>query len=114
MTILQRLLEAWKEEDYQAAVDCFAPSAAATLVDYAPALVGQEPIRLYGNKTIEMYFRNVFYPLNRLFAIAEVRELSEKEANYFACYRGRYVFARLSVEKTDDDGRIIKAVVRPE
>ncbi len=114
MTILQRLLEAWKSENYQATVECFTPSAEARFVDYAPSLIGQEPIHLYGNKTIEMYFRNVFYPMNRLFSISEVKELTEKEANYFACYRGRYVFVRLSVEETDENGRIVKAVVRPE
>lgn len=114
MTSLQRLLEAWKAEDYQATVDCFTPSAEARLVDYAPALIGQDPIHLYGNRTIEMYFRNAFYPMNRLFRIAEVRELSENEANYFACYHGRYVFVRVSVEETDENGRIRKAVVRPE
>lgn len=114
MTILQQLLEAWKAEDYQATVDCFTPSAEARLVDYAPALIGQEPIHLYGNKTIEMYFRNVFYPMNRHFWIAEARELSENEANFFACYHGRFVFARLSVEELDENGRIRKAVIRPE
>ena len=114
MTALQRLLEAWKNDDYQATADCFVPSADARFVDYGPALVGQEPIHLYGNKTIEMYFRNVFYPMNRLFRVSEVRELGDNEADYFACYRGRYVFVRLSVEEVDGSGQIRKAVVRPE
>ena len=114
MTILQQLLNAWKAEDYLATAACFVTDARAVFVDYAPALVGQEPVHLYGDRTIEMYFRNVFYPMNRMFRIAEEKILSDKEANYFAFYRGRYLFVRLSVEETDADGRILRAVVRPE
>ncbi len=114
MTILQKLINAWKAEDYLETAACFVPDDRAVFVDYAPALVGQEPVHLYGDRTIEMYFRNVFYPMNRMFRIAEEKILSESEANYFAFYRGRYLFVRRSLEETDADGRILRAVDGPE
>ena len=114
MTILEKLIVAWKAEDYEATVACFVPDSSAVFTDYAPAMIGQDPVYLYGDRTVEMYFRNVFYPMNRTFFIAQERILSDREANFFACYHGRYVFARITVEETDGNGQIRKAIVRPE
>lgn len=109
-----KLLNAWKSEDYLELLSCFSPERDTVFTDYCPAMIGQPSTHLIGSYGIEMFFRNHFYPMNHTLTISQEKILDEKTANFFACYAGRYVFARLSIEETDSDGLIKKAVIRPE
>lgn len=110
--IINRLINAVKEQNYKAVSACFEDSKDTKFIDYCPINVGVNNYFVYGSCAIEMFFRDKFY--NNSYFIAEEKIESENSATFFGCYCGRYYFGRLTIEEMGKNGLIKKAVIRPE
>ena len=111
--MLEKLINALSAEDPKAAAECFADDIGSCFVDYCPMLAGENNVHLIGRNAIRMFFDNQFYEMNRFFTVASVKIEDERNADFFAGYRGKYVYARLTIEECAEDGLIKKAVIRP-
>lgn len=118
--MLQVLIDALLQQDYTAVSACFAPGMDTRYIDYGPACVGKESFHVYGSNAIELFFRNAFYNNDRdfspvdFYSIHMPKILDMRTASFFGCYEGQYLPVRLTIEAVDGQGRIRKAVVRPE
>ena len=107
--MIQKLLDALEYGDEVAVSACFAEDG--QFFDYCPCVNGKEAYIIYGRSGIEMLYRNLF-AINRL--IVSVPEADgDISGTFFGAYEGPYVFARVSIQETDDNGLIKRAVVTP-
>ena len=112
--MLEQLINAMQAENYEAVLQCFHDGTETVFKDYSPLLEKQPLICLCGSNAIRMFFRDRFYPMNRSFRIHEVRITDAASATFFEENQGHYYYSRLSIEQYDEDGLILKAVIRPE
>ena len=111
--MIETLINAFSAEDPDAAAACFSDDISTVFIDYCPLLAGGNTVRLFGRNAIKMFFTDQFYELNRYFTISSAVIEDDKNANFFAGYRGKYVYVRLTIESCSEDGLIRKAVIRP-
>ena len=111
--MIRSLIAALKEEDPRKTVSCFEDSFKTEYIDYCSALAGQKTVYLRGKNALSLFFEDVFYDMNRFFYISEEEIEDDRNATFFACYRGKYVLARLTIEGLSENGKISKAVIRP-
>ena len=107
--MIKTLCEALEKRDFIAVAECFGEDG--KYIDYCPAQVKMDDWFLYGKGHVEMWFRNRFTMGS--FSAFDPRPEDDTHATWFACYNGVYVPALLTVEYAAD-GKIAKAVVRPE
>ncbi|MBQ8830580.1 MAG: nuclear transport factor 2 family protein [Oscillospiraceae bacterium] len=105
--MINKLLKALHEKDYFGLAACFAPNC--KYYDYCPSLNGHENYFVHGREMVEMFFRNRF--VHNHFEIASPRAESETEGTFFGSYDAPFVYARLRIEGTDENGLITKLVI---
>ena len=107
--MIEKAVKALIEKDYLGFASCF--SEDCVFFDYCPSQNGKPNSYIYGSACMELYYRKMF--VGEIFEVAEPVIESDKSANFFSAYGGPYVYARLSIEKFDDNGLIEKAIVHP-
>lgn len=111
--MVEKLMNAFSAEDPEAVAACFADDINVSFVDYCPMLADGNNVHLFGKNAIKMFFTDQFYEMNRYFSVSSVAIEDKRNADFFACYRGKYVYARLTIEEFTEEGFIKKAVIRP-
>ena len=107
--MIEKIINAMMDKDYKTLASCF--SEDGEYIDYCPSMNGKANSFIYGNCSVEMFFRNKFAGGD--FAIAEPLIESQNRASFFGAYSGPYVYAHLNIEEVDDSGLIKKIVVHP-
>lgn len=107
--MVKKVMKALSEKDYVGLSECFADEC--KYIDYCPALNGNENYYVYGKEAVEMFFRNRF--VHNHFEIASPRIEDGVTATFFGYYDAPFVYSRLLIEKTDENGKIMKLVVSP-
>ena len=105
--MINKLLKALYEKDYVGLAECFARDCKYS--DYCPSLNGNPNYFVNGKEGVEMFFRNRF--VFNHFEIASPRAESETEGTFFGYYDAPYVYARIRIEGTDENGLITKLVI---
>ncbi|MCF0121463.1 MAG: hypothetical protein HUJ65_07485 [Oscillospiraceae bacterium] len=111
--MLQKLLDSLEQENAEMVAACFEDDMSVEFRDYCPIFVGQPCKFLCGRNAVLLHFLDQFYDMNRFFTISDVQIEDDRNANFFSCYKGKYVMSRLTVEDLGDTGLIKKAVIRP-
>ncbi|MBR6951200.1 MAG: hypothetical protein IKH56_05675 [Oscillospiraceae bacterium] len=107
--MINKVMKALYEKDYVGLAECFSPEC--KYMDYCPSLNGNENYFVYGKEAVEMFFRNRF--VHKHFEIASPRVEDSDTATFFGYYDAPFVYARLRIEKRDEQGKIVKLVVSP-
>lgn len=110
--MIDELIDCIKTKDYKSLASLFENDRHVEYIDYCPSCVGYDNFYIYGNNAIEMFFRNKFY--NNTFYIAEEQKIDNCSATFFGCYNDRFCYCRITIENYTQEGKIVKAVVRPE
>ena len=107
--MIGKVMQAMENKDYKALAECFADRG--KLFDYGPACNGLDSYFCYGRDHIEMFYRNRF--VHDHLRIGQTRVEGNSRGSYFASYDGPYVYVRFEIERTDENGKILKAIIHP-
>lgn len=109
MTMIRQYIDAMSNRDNKALGKLFAPNG--VYCDFCPEDVGQPKYYAYGPECIDMFFHNRF--IFRQFAISEPVIISDTQAYYFAVYGNFHLQALATIQSFDENGNILRLVVRP-